>query len=107
MNLNTEVKYVRRTDASYLILKRLMFLVDTEIVVGGSWQSVLQPSEIIFGFNAFKMHPTHACAACVFPTQGCTSPFSHVCFSFLMPLRPEVNMTSAHLVLHERLFGDP
>lgn len=106
MNLNTDVKYVRRTDASYLFLQRLMFLVDTEIVVGGSWQSAAQPSGIIFGFNAFKMHPTHACAACAFPTQGCTPLFLHVCFSFLIPLRPEVNMTSAHLVFHERLIGD-
>lgn len=100
MNLNTDVKYVRRTDASYLFLKRLMFLVDTEIVVGGSWQSVLQPSGIIFGFKAFKMHLIHACSACAFSIRGCTSPFLHVCFSFLIPLRPEVNMTSAHLVLH-------
>lgn len=35
VNLNTDVKYVRGTDASYLFLQRLMFLVDTEMAVGG------------------------------------------------------------------------
>lgn len=96
MNINKEVKYVCLT--AYLLLQHLMFLVYTEIEVSSaaSWRSssLLILLKCILHIQRLHVH---------FPSQECTSPFFVVaCLLFIsQTFETEVNMTSAHLVLHE------